>query len=368
MVSSPRRTNPKLLRRGQPPLPEALRLSYRAATVGNVTSAIDTRVAAIADAALAEQQFVAATDVLVGLGLLFEDKVSMWRMGLISSLDRCLRADLAEAVDALNALRNWAQGQRLSPWETLSAGLRFTADRDLEAERIFWTRWAPAELPVPDPPPHGFENPRVREAEHAFECGTCEQSRDFLLNDKLDGVCLECTGLGHLVFLPSGDSALTRHTRKASRTSAEVFRLVRRRYPGVRDERQGILTELWAVERAAQQCLAEPAKPDGRGTVDAALRRSIDESIRTTFPGCPSARAHAIAYHAAVRGRRPSARQEAAHPKSVHLAVAESARRIDTDYEEQVLRGVHPNRAEQQVQGLVDDILDTWRSGAILLD
>ena len=343
-------------------------MSYRGATVGNVTSVIDTSVAAIADAALAEQQFVTATDVLVGLDMLMGDKVSLWRMGLISSLDRCLRADVAEAVGALTALRNWAQDRSLLAWETSSAGLRFTADRDLETEQIFWTRWAPKELPVPDPPPHGWVNPRVREAEHAFDCGTCDRSRDFLLSDRRGGICLECTGLGHLVFLPSGDSALTRHTRTASRTSAEVFRQVRRRYPGVRDERQGILTELYAIERAAQQCLAEPAKPEGRGTVDAELRRSIDEAIRTTFPGCPSARAHAIAYHAAVRGRRPSARQDAAHPKSVHLAVAESARRIDTDYDEQVLRGIHPSRAEYQVQGLVDDILGTWRSGAILLD
>lgn len=348
--------------------PRVRHLSYRTASVGGMTSAIDTRIAAIADVALAEQQFVTATDVLVGLDLLMKDKVALWRMGLISSLDRCLRADLTEAVGALTALQVWAQDRDLKPFGTPCAGLRFIADRDPGTERIFWTRWASAELPAPNPPPRGSDHPRVREADHAFECATCEQSREFVLRDKVGGVCLECAGLGHLVFLPSGDSALTRRTRKASRVSAEVLRRVRRRYPGERDERQGILTEHRAIEAAAIQCLSEPARPQGRGTVDEALRRHIVESIRAEFPGCPPTRAHAIAHYAAVRGQRRHGGRDAARLDSVRTAVAESVRRVDTDYDELLLRGDHSRDADQYVRGRIDDILDTWRSGATPLD
>lgn len=65
-------------------------------------------------------------------------------------------------------------------------------------------------------------------------------------------LCLECADLAHLVFLPSGDPALTRRARKYSSLSAIVLKWsrARRRY-----ERQGILVEEQALKRAEQECL-----------------------------------------------------------------------------------------------------------------
>ncbi|PRC61175.1 DUF2293 domain-containing protein, partial [Mycobacterium sp. ITM-2017-0098] len=52
-------------------------------------------------------------------------------------------------------------------------------------------------------------------AAHAWECHTCgRETADLLLETKAGGICLECAALGHLVFLPSGDAALTRRTVK----------------------------------------------------------------------------------------------------------------------------------------------------------
>ena len=57
-----------------------------------------------------------------------------------------------------------------------------------------------------------------------------------------------------LVFLPSGEAALTRRAKKASGLSAVVVRWSRTRK---RYERQGLLVEEAALEQAEQQCLAD---------------------------------------------------------------------------------------------------------------
>jgi hypothetical protein len=60
--------------------------------------------------------------------------------------------------------------------------------------------------------------------------------------------------MDHLVFLPSGDAALTRRAMKASGLSAVVVRWSRTRK---RYERQGLLVEEAGLEQAEQQCLSD---------------------------------------------------------------------------------------------------------------
>lgn len=82
----------------------------------------------------------------------------------------------------------------------------------------------------------------------------------FLTLENNAPVCLPCAGLDHLVFLPSGDPALTRRAGRYSRLRAVVVRFSRAR---ARYERQGILVEPLALERARQECLAD--KEEVRG-------------------------------------------------------------------------------------------------------
>ena len=63
--------------------------------------------------------------------------------------------------------------------------------------------------------------------------------------------CLDCADLGHLVFLPSGDTALTRRSREESALSAVVVRFNRRKG---RYERQGVLVEEAGLARAERRC------------------------------------------------------------------------------------------------------------------
>jgi hypothetical protein len=64
---------------------------------------------------------------------------------------------------------------------------------------------------------------------------------------------MECADPDHLEFLPSGDAALTRRSRKYSTLSAVVVRFSRARK---RYERQGLLVEPAGLERAEEECLA----------------------------------------------------------------------------------------------------------------
>ncbi|MEZ0342465.1 DUF2293 domain-containing protein [Mycobacterium sp. pV006] len=282
----------------------------------------------------------------------------------MTSLDRCLRVDDHDVADALDALRIWAQAQNLLEWETNYGGLAFTADRSPEAERIFGIRWARAEEPAPRLPIRSAE-PGILAVDHAWECGRCGESGDLLLRDKNGGICTACAGLGHLAFLPPGDAALTRRTKKASRLTAQVFRWNARRF---RHEHQGILTEPVAIETAARECLADPHRLRRKAIVDERLRIEIADIIRAEFPGCPSVRVEAIAYYIAVRSRGRLARCDSTDLDSVRLALTDFVRHTDTCYDDMLLRGFDRNESRQKVQPRLNRILDAWRDGVTVLD
>src|SRR5581483_6882353 len=133
---------------------------------------------------------------------------------------------------------------------------------------------------------------------------------------------------------------LTRRSKANSKLSAVVVRWSRTRK---RYERQ--LAETEAVERAEEQCLSDAEARARHREKDKVRRESEDVrfqaefaiAISNLFPGCPPARAQAIARHAATRGSGRigrSAPGRALDPDAVHLAVAASVRHVDTAYDE----------------------------------
>src|SRR5437899_3949272 len=123
-----------------------------------------------------------------------------------------------------------------------------------------------------------------------------------LVRDK-GALCLACADLDHLVFLPSGDAALTRRAKKHSVLSAVVLKWSRARK---RYERQGLLVEERALEQAEAECLADgeirARRSDRQRERQAELDRdyieSFEKRIREVFPGVPAVRATEIAEHA----------------------------------------------------------------------
>ncbi|MGW3001755.1 hypothetical protein ACWDF6_19850, partial [Streptomyces sp. NPDC001155] len=103
--------------------------------------------------------------------------------------------------------------------------------------------------------PHSPGRLVVIQALKPKRCATCRRGPLSLLVLE-DGAprCLHCADLGHLVFLPRGDTALTRRSREESGLSVVVVRFNRRKS---RYERQGVLVEEAALARAEARCLAD---------------------------------------------------------------------------------------------------------------
>jgi hypothetical protein len=202
-----------------------------------------------------------------------------------------------------------------------------------------------------------------------WSCAECGSSGDLLRMDDAGPLCMTCADLGHLVFLPAGNTALTRRATKASGLSAVVVRWSRSRK---RYERQGVLVEDGAITRAEQQCLSDDEARARRRERDRARRASEDEEfqarmadqIARLFPGCPPARAAAIAAHTGLRGSGRvgrSAAGRALDENAITMAVIASVRHTDTGYDDLLMSGLPRDAARDRVRPAIDRVLTAWR-------
>jgi hypothetical protein len=207
---------------------------------------------------------------------------------------------------------------------------------------------------------------------------TCDECRQELgrkawitLDRQLGALCLSCAGLEHLIYLPSGNTALTRRAHKNSTLSAVVLKWSqnRRRY-----ERQGILVEEQALEQAEQACLADTEVRARRREREAERRTEYDhayidqfaERIRELFPLCPLGREFVIAKHACLKysgriGRTASAKD--LEDMAIRLAVIAHIRHVETQYDKLLAMGYERREARSHVEGRVDEIMLTWSHG-----
>ena len=203
-----------------------------------------------------------------------------------------------------------------------------------------------------------------------WTCAGCGGTGDFLKMEDAGPVCLTCADMDHLIFLPSGDAALTRRAKQASKLSAVVVRWSRSRK---RYERQGILAEEAAIQQAEEQCLADEdvrlrRREQDRGRrakEDVKFQARMADEIRRLFPGCPKQRATAIAEHAALRGSGRVGRSAAARAldeTAITLAVVASVRHEDTDYDRLLMSGIPREDARDRVGPVIDQVLGTWAS------
>ena len=189
-----------------------------------------------------------------------------------------------------------------------------------------------------------------------------------LIQDK-GALCLACADLDHLIFLPSGDAALTRRARKHSTLAAVVLKWSRARK---RYERQGLLLEEQALEEAERECLADSEARARRRDRETKRRARLDREyvehfalrVRELFPLCPPGREVAIAEHACLKysgriGRTASAKYF--DEKAVRLAVIAHIRHEETRYDELMAKGYDRWEARFQVEEEVDRILSEWQ-------
>jgi hypothetical protein len=201
------------------------------------------------------------------------------------------------------------------------------------------------------------------------ECGAELWKGSFLRMEKERPLCMTCADLDHLMFLPSGNTALTRRARKHSTLDAVVVRFSRTRG---RYERQGVLVEEAALEQAERECLADAAVRERTRERAAVRRAELDEQyvaefakrLGDLFPGCPIPERQDIATHACRKysgrvGRSAAAREF--DPSAIELAVRAHIRHCHTSYDRLLARGSDRLDARSAVRDAVEKVFVRWR-------
>jgi hypothetical protein len=205
-------------------------------------------------------------DVLVRMRWLEPVRVDEWAQGRLPALERAVQVNPYKLSTAMAGFRRWAREQGLKPSETDYVArtpdrrrLQFSVSGDPEVEKAYRTHWVSPSLSEAKRQRLAEKQSRPPElvvvnALGEWSCTECGGTGDLLIMEEPGPLCLSCADLGHLVFLPRGDTALTRRAKKASSLSAVVVRFSRTRKCY---ERQGLLVEEPALEQAEAECLAD---------------------------------------------------------------------------------------------------------------
>jgi hypothetical protein len=346
---------------------------------------LEKRVISAAEAALAHQQYVSAIDVLTGTGLLASTHVESWRKGRIDFLERAIQANLKKISQSMAMFRQWAQEKGLKPSETHyvrrtrtgTADLQFSKSGDPAIEKNYRTHYVSPTLSerkqerltqkLSRPAqPVVFE---ILRDSACSECGAGLERGSFLVMEAEQPLCLPCARLDDLEYLPAGDAALTRRSVRYSERNAVVVRFSRSRG---RYERQGVLVEKSALEKAEQECsedAGERAKARAAGATqrqeqDRELIARMTVEIEKLFPRCPPSEAAAIAARTATRNSGRVGRTAAGRSLdlgALTAAVAAAVRHRHTEYDALLAAGTDRLLARHQVAGRVQEILEAWR-------
>ena len=171
---------------------------------------LEQRVRRAAEAALAEQRFVCAIDVLLGLGWLAPSHLERWRQGRVESLERVVQANLSKITVAMAALRHWARDRGLNPSETDYVArtrdrrqLRFSVSGDAAIEHAYRTHWVSPDLSHQRAVERQSRAPDlvVIWSVKEWTCTSCGETGELLFMEDAGPLCLDCADLGHLCFL-----------------------------------------------------------------------------------------------------------------------------------------------------------------------
>jgi hypothetical protein len=347
---------------------------------------LESRVIRAAETALSNQQYVSAIDVLCGMGLLHAAQVDLWRNGRVDFLEHVIQGNLSKISSSMAIFHRWAREKGLKPSETAyvrktrggTVPLQFSKSGDAAIEKNYRTHYVSPLLTERKqqslqeklnraPQLVAYE---ILGAAQCSECGAEMEQGSLLFKEAESPLCMACAGLGDLEFLAAGDVALTRRAAKYSARTAVVVRFSRARK---RYERQGILVESAALDRAERECLEDADERAAARVRDAARRREDDrllgirmaKQIAVLFPGCPAPELATIAEHTAAKGSGRVGRTEAGRnlkEEALNAAVVAAIRHRHTGYDELLARGIDRATARQEVAGKIERILEAWRA------
>jgi hypothetical protein len=115
---------------------------------------LEQRVIRAAEAALAQQKYVGAVDVLTGMGMLAPTHLQNWRKGRVDYLERVIQGNLKKISLAMKTFRRWAAAKGLKPSQARymrhtrgpKVDLRFSKSGNPGIEEAYRTHYLSPEL------------------------------------------------------------------------------------------------------------------------------------------------------------------------------------------------------------------------------
>ena len=345
------------------------------------------RVRAAAEAALKTEGSVGPLELFQYIRFLSPAHVESWRKGLAGyqTLEPWIQVGPEKLQKTLRHFQDWLQERGLKPMEVPYTRravkgietLRVSESGAPERERFFRTRYAPGDLGEKQKqrltekmakPQDLVVFMKVNEEGNCEECGVELAKNSLLFKENNKTLCLGCADLDHLVFLPAGDAAVTRRSRKCSLLSAVVVRFSRSRG---RHERQGLLVAPAALIKAEDECAADAPERAARRAQAAVARQEEDreyvseltEAVRKLFPSCPPEEARAIAAFTGQRGSGRvgrSAASRAFDARAIVLAVRAHIRHQQTNYDALLMQGTPRLEAREQIRDTIERIASGW--------
>jgi hypothetical protein len=350
-------------------------------------SGFQERVVQAAERALNQNGAVGPLELLQEMRFLHPVHVAGWRKGNedYRVLENWIQVGPEKFQKTILHFREWAKQRGLQAIEASLTRqglgsietLQVTEEGDPECERFYRTYYTHGDLVEKktarltaklNKPPELVVFDKVSEDGNCGECGVGLDKGSLLFMEKNQPLCLSCADLDRLVFLPAGDTALTRRARKHSSLAAVVVRFNRARK---RYERQGLLVTEEALAKAEDECAADaPARAAARAS--AALERAeedrefvdaLTKAIQEHYPGCPPDEARQIAQHTGCRssgrvGRSASGR--ALEKSAIDLAVIAHIRHARTNYDDLLMSGIERLNARTQVREKIDSVVAKW--------
>ncbi|HEX4121823.1 MAG TPA: DUF2293 domain-containing protein [Verrucomicrobiae bacterium] len=354
---------------------------------GPLYSNFQERVEQAAEAVLKRNGSVGPLELFQEMKLLQPCHLEGWRKGneYYRVLQPWIQVGPEKFHKTIRHFQDWVKRRGLRPIEAAHTRrgpggieqLHVTEDGDPQREQFYRTYYTPADLPEKKtarlaaklnraPDLVVFE--KVSDDGNCSECGVELLKGNYLLMEKGQALCLTCADLDRLMFLPAGDAALSRRSRKHSSLAAVVVRFNRKRK---RYERQGLLVTEEALAKAEEECVTDaPARAAVR--VRAALARQeedrefvsiLAQAILRRYPGCVADDARRIAEHT---GRRSSGRVgrsaagRALNASAVDRAVIAHIRHEHTNYDQLLMRGTARLDARTLLREAIDRVLDKW--------
>lgn len=354
----------------------------------NHQASLQARVAQAAESVLKRDGHVGPLELFQEIAWLQPVHVEGWRKGneYCQVLEQWIQVGQKKRDKAVHHFHEWVKSRGLRPIEASYSRqsprgiepLQVTENGDPEQEKFYRTHYAPADLSEKKTArlagklkkaPDLVVFQTVREESQCSECDAQMVRGEFLLMEKGQPLCLTCADMDHLMFLPSGDTAMTRRARKHSPLTTVVVRFNRARK---RYERQGLLVTSEAIDKAEAECAADsPERAAARARAatqrtqeDREFVQLMTQSILARYPSCPPDEAGDIAQHTGQRssgrvGR--SAIGRALDPRAIDLAVIAHIRHEHTNYDELLMQGAARLDARALVRAKIDQVLANWR-------